>query len=112
MAKTAKQKINNVQRMQEISEQKLLEALNSEEGRWQELPFPEDKIPTGHRVRSVQGQVGVVTFISVQFVTPHGHTGYDGTFIMPPVMGHSPEPVSRAAFLKGQAWLEKQKTKA
>jgi hypothetical protein len=75
------------------------------------MPFPEDKIPPGHVVRSVQGDVNGTLFLVVEFIIPGQDAAYDGTFTFPPVtFGHLPPVISKEAFLKGTAWLEKQKS--
>jgi hypothetical protein len=99
--------------MQEISEEKLLEALNAEDGTWKEVPFPTNKIPEGHSVKSVQGTVGKTTWLICEFKMPDGQVGYDGTATVPPALFiHITPDVAKAAFLKGQAWLEKQNQSA
>lgn len=96
--------------MQEINEKTLREALNAAEGTWQEMPFPEDKIPPGHVVRSIQGDVNETRFLVVEFTIPGQEAAYDGTFAMLPLtFGHLTRALSKEAFLKGTAWLEKQK---
>ncbi len=104
--------VNKLPTMQELSEKSLLEALNAEDGKWQWMPFPEDKIPPGHKVRSVQGVVKGVTFLTVEFLVPEEPEAprYDGTCVLPPVtFAHLPPEVAKAAFLKGAAWLDKHK---
>jgi hypothetical protein len=75
------------------------------------MPFPDDKVPDGHKVESVQGEVDGIIFLTAKATLPGNHIVYDGTVTMPPLMFvHVTPAVAEAAFLKGTAWLQKQKS--
>jgi hypothetical protein len=92
----------------------LLEALNAEDGKWQIMPFPEDKIPAGHRVASLSGTVKGATFLVVAYWVPGvKEARYDGTAVLPPaIMAHLPPTVAQAAYKKGKEWLERNQPPA
>lgn len=76
------------------------------------MPFDKE-VPPGFTVRSVQGKVNGATFLVVQFFAPGDldDPRYQGTCTLPPATFiHLPYEVSKEAFLKGTAWLEKQKS--
>jgi hypothetical protein len=96
--------------MHELTEKSLLDLLNVAEGKWKSMPFPGDKVPEGHKAEAIQGEVDGVLFLAAKATLPGDNIVYDGTATMPPLTFiHVTPAVAEAAFLKGSAWLEKQK---
>lgn len=101
--------VNDHHVMTVVNDQVVMDALNAEEGAWKVMPFPEDKIPKGHRVASISGTVKDATFLVVAYWTPGTSTArHDGTCVLPPfTMVHLSPSAAQAAWQKGKAWLER-----